>query len=286
VALALPSVLGLRSVLAHQLWSCVMGVGTVVVIGLVGRRLAGPRAGLVAAALAAVYPNVWLWDGMVLSETLGMLTTAVVVLAAYRLWDQGSTGAAAALGVACGLGALTRAESALFLPAIMLPFVLWAGHRGRRRRLELAAVAGVVAAVVVAPWVVFNFTRFNHPPLGTSTNFPQTLLLANCDPVYAGRLLGSRSYDCFPGGPALPGDESDAAGGYRWSWPPGSGGPGASTGRSNNCASTPSSSVGSWGWHRPGSRCSASSRRPRSSAPASFAGGVSRSPPSSRWWRW
>src|SRR5712691_6307922 len=44
VALAASSLVGLRSFLAHQLWSCVMGTATVVVVGLAGREIAGRRA--------------------------------------------------------------------------------------------------------------------------------------------------------------------------------------------------------------------------------------------------
>jgi hypothetical protein len=70
LALALPSRLGLDSVLDHQIWSLILGCLTVATIGFIGRMLAGPRAGLVAAAIAAVYPNLWLFDGELLSETL------------------------------------------------------------------------------------------------------------------------------------------------------------------------------------------------------------------------
>jgi len=198
LVLALVSKLGLRSVLDHQVWSCVIGTGTVALVGVAARQLGGTRVGLIAAGLAAVYPNLWLWDGLVLSETLGLFVTALIVVMAYRLLGRRTIGAAAWFGAACGLGALTRAEAALFLPAILVPLVVAARDLDARRRLQIAAVPALVAVGMVAPWVVFNMTRFHHPPLGTSTEFAQTLVLANCDRTYFGDGLGSRAYNCLP----------------------------------------------------------------------------------------
>ena len=54
-------------------------------IGLVGLRLAGPRVGLVAAAIAAVYPNLWINDSLVMSETLALLLVSLALLVALDL---------------------------------------------------------------------------------------------------------------------------------------------------------------------------------------------------------
>src|SRR4051812_7665938 len=61
--LAVPSAIGLDTPLAHMLWSTLLGTGTIVVVGFLGRRVAGLRCGLLAAAFVAVYPNVWQYDG-------------------------------------------------------------------------------------------------------------------------------------------------------------------------------------------------------------------------------
>src|SRR5829696_7104186 len=57
VALAGMSKIGLDSTDAQRLLGTLTGGVSVLVVGLLGRRLAGPRAGLVAAALGAVYPT-------------------------------------------------------------------------------------------------------------------------------------------------------------------------------------------------------------------------------------
>jgi len=217
VVLALASLLGFRSPLAHQLWSCLIGMAAVGVTGLVGRQVAGPRAGLLAAAIIAVYPNAWILDGLLAAETLSLLAAAAVLLAAYRLWERRSAGAAAALGAACAAAALTRAEALLFLPLVLVPFALAgdpAASGGRRRRLGLAALATVVALVVMAPWTAYNLRRFHRPLLGTSSGFDLALVQGNCDEAYYGKTIGYYSIGCIPTAP-VPGDETDDDAYYR-----------------------------------------------------------------------
>src|SRR5919107_1071890 len=70
VLLAAFTLLGGGGILAQQLLLGLVGAVTVVLVGLLGRRVAGDRAGLLAAALAAVHPLLWLADGALMSESL------------------------------------------------------------------------------------------------------------------------------------------------------------------------------------------------------------------------
>src|SRR4051812_49962289 len=54
--LAVFSAVGARSYEAHELVACAGGAATVGCAGLLGRRGGGPRAGLIAACGAALYP--------------------------------------------------------------------------------------------------------------------------------------------------------------------------------------------------------------------------------------
>ena len=77
----------------------VFGAGVVLLIGLIGRTVAGDRAGLIAAAIAALYPNLWINDGLVMSETLATLAVALAILLAYRFgrsptWRERARGSA------------------------------------------------------------------------------------------------------------------------------------------------------------------------------------------------
>jgi 4-amino-4-deoxy-L-arabinose transferase-like glycosyltransferase len=207
--LAIPSAMGLRTALEHVLWSMLLGTGTIAVTGALGRRVAGVRVGLVAAALAAVYPNIWLHDGALLSETMAIFVATVTLLLAYRAWDQPSMGRIVALGAACGAAMLSRSELVLLLPALLAPVVLLAGGISLRERLTRLAAGTVVALVVVAPWVGYNLSRFSHPVL-LSSQFEATLAGANCRDTYHGPSLGSITSTCVKGlDPTT--DESEAS---------------------------------------------------------------------------
>ncbi|MGH9012337.1 MAG: glycosyltransferase family 39 protein [Acidimicrobiia bacterium] len=186
---------GGTSQLVHMLWSCVLGTGTVIACGLAGREVAGPRCGLVAAVLAAVYPNVWVHDGMLLSETMSLFTTAMVILLAYRFWHRPSGRRVAWLGLWCGLATLSRPELVLTVPLVLAPLVLRSRGVARPRRLRWLTAGGAAAMVALAPWVVFNLTRFDER-VYLSTNSGSTLAAANCDATYHGAQIGSKNYEC------------------------------------------------------------------------------------------
>jgi 4-amino-4-deoxy-L-arabinose transferase-like glycosyltransferase len=158
-----------------------LGIATVAVVGLVGRRLAGPRAGLVAAATAAVYPNLWINDSLVMSESLACLIVAVALLVALGFDRAPGLGRAAALGVLVGLGALTRSEIALY--AVGFAGLAWWRGADHPRRALLPVVVLSAAMLTVMPWTLYNVARFERPVL-LSTNDGGTLIGAYCDSTY------------------------------------------------------------------------------------------------------
>src|SRR5680860_137843 len=180
---------------AQMLWSSVLGTGTVVLIGLAGRRIAGDWCGLLAAGLAAVYPNIWVHDGELLSETMAMFTVALVILAAYRFVDRPNLARALGLGAVCGLSALARPELLLSVGLVFVPVVVFARSVPWRERITALAGGGVVALLVITPWVAFNLSRFEEP-VYLSVNFGATLSAANCDDTYYGPNIGYKNYQC------------------------------------------------------------------------------------------
>src|SRR5207302_10880566 len=102
------------------------GFGTLALIGLTPRRAAGPRTGLIAAAVAAVYPVLVAADGAMMSETLYGLLIAGALYVSLRMVDGWRTPLAAAiLGALIGLAALTRAEGLLLLALLAWPLALY-----------------------------------------------------------------------------------------------------------------------------------------------------------------
>jgi 4-amino-4-deoxy-L-arabinose transferase-like glycosyltransferase len=189
--------LGADSVLAHRIAACVAGAAGVGAIGFVGRRLAGNRAGLFAAGIAAVFPYFWLNDAVVLSESLLTLVTALMLLAAYAFWRNPSTSRAALLGGGMALVALVRAEGVLVFALLALPLAFVVPGLDRRRRLERVGVIALAELVVIGPWVGFNLARFDEP-VYLSTGAGVALAGANCDDVYSGPFIGWWSFACIP----------------------------------------------------------------------------------------
>jgi 4-amino-4-deoxy-L-arabinose transferase-like glycosyltransferase len=178
VVLAGPSLIGLDSPDAQRLAGSVFGAGTIALVGLLGRRLAGDRAGLIAAGIAAIYPTLIAADGALMSETLYGMLTAASLLAAYRLLDAPNAGRAVVLGALVALTALTRGEALLLLPLVLVP--LLRQPAGRRASL----IALVAFLVVLTPWTARNWIVFNRP-VAIATNSGTAVAGANCAVTYA-----------------------------------------------------------------------------------------------------
>jgi 4-amino-4-deoxy-L-arabinose transferase-like glycosyltransferase len=203
--LALPSIVGWKTVVAHRVLSCLMGAALVAGVGLLGRRVAGERVGLVAASIAALYPLLVVLDGSVRSESLYAPLIAFMLLAAYRLADQPSTGRAVVLGALIGAAALTRSE-ALLLGVVLLALAARRLPSGARIRQPVAAA--VIALLLIAPWLIRNWAEFDRPLL--STNAGSLAYGANCHAAYYSGQIGS--WPCYPRLTVAPGrDEADVS---------------------------------------------------------------------------
>jgi len=188
------SLLGSRGFLAHKAMGAIAGLLVVVVIGLLVRRLAGDRAGLLAAGLAALYPNLWIIDGTLWPEGLYTATIGFALLMAYRWRDDPKPATAAALGAACGVAILTRGEALLLLPMLCLPLAFLA-RRQVADWFRHLVIMGVAAGVLLAPWMVRNLVTYDRVVL-VSTNSDEVLYYANCPDAYHGRFIGYWSFAC------------------------------------------------------------------------------------------
>ena len=185
--------LGASSYDWHLVATAVLGAGTVTAIGAVGRRVGGAAVGLIAAAIATVYPSLILLDASLRSESLYVLLIALSVLFAYRVAERPTWRRGAVLGVAIGLAALTRSEAVALVLLLGLPAVWLGAPRGGRLRPALAVAAG--CALLTVPWAARNWIEFDRPT-ALSTNEGGLLAGANCDRAYRGELIGT--WPCFP----------------------------------------------------------------------------------------
>ena len=208
--LSLPARVGLRTYTEQQLFATLVGTGTVVVIGCAGRRLLDARVGLVAAAVAAVYPNFFLYERDLLAETLAIFLVAVALLLVFRFNDRPGPLRAAMLGASCGLLALTHAGQVLLIVLLLVPVLLLAPGTPWRQRVTWLAISVVVAVAVIAPWTAYNTSRFEEPVL-LSHDLGTALVVSNCDAVYSGPDLGHKSEPCYDASAKRIGPDGDAS---------------------------------------------------------------------------
>ncbi len=204
------------SQLAMRFTMVVLGAVTVVLVGLLAREIAGEGVGLLAAGIAAVYPFLWVNDGLIMSETLTALTVVAALLLSYKLVKRPRLLTAAGLGAVCGLATLARAEVVLLAP-LLAAWLLVSRHLGSwRARLTSAATVLVASGLVIAPWFAYDLARFQDTTF-VSTNDGVALLGSNCDFPYHGSLIGGTTLTpgyCLPLNPP-PGDDSVVARAYR-----------------------------------------------------------------------
>jgi len=131
-----------------------LGGAIIWLIASIATSAAGARAGLVAAAIAAIYPPLVFMPAYALSETL---YSAVALTAAWTLDtavrrdrspESRSLGAMFIGGALVGIAILIRPAMVFFLPFAAV--WLW------RRRPILAVICVVTAIACVVPWTIRN----------------------------------------------------------------------------------------------------------------------------------
>lgn len=133
---------------------CLLGGLTVLLLGVIGARLAGRFGGLAAAGLQALDVSALLHTGMVMSESLFAL---LLVLGLWLYLRRSTLLSALVLGAAV----LVRPVGAILLVPFALPMVL------QRRWLLLGAfVAGF--AVLPMAWALRNWSQYRRLTLATA----------------------------------------------------------------------------------------------------------------------
>jgi hypothetical protein len=149
----------------------VVGVTLIVVVFVLTSLVAGPWAGVAAAAGVTIYPPLSVITGDLVSEPLGALTLAVAILALGWAWRAPSAWRFALAGAATGAGILVRAD------LLVLPFVLAAvvaislRRTGGRAALRAAGAYLLAAVLALAPWSVYASSRRGQVTPVTSSSW-------------------------------------------------------------------------------------------------------------------
>lgn len=188
---------GLVSPDALRVVQALAGATTVAFVGLLARRLAGRRAGDVAALCAAVYPILWINDWRMLNESFLALASVLVFFAAFRLWERPNIKTSIILAASIVFAGFCRVESYLLFAVLAVPLVLLCTRRiGLGHRLKLISVMALTAAVLMAPWALYNYSRFANP-VTVSAGSGSAHLNGSCDEAWFGDQLGYLSFTCF-----------------------------------------------------------------------------------------
>jgi tetratricopeptide (TPR) repeat protein len=133
-----------------------------------GRRFVGPRAGAIAGALLAVYPEAIFFDGLIQKSSLDLLLlTSLIALAGICLTKPRWSWLAAA-GVVLGAFMLNRENARVLYPVVAIWLI--AGFRDvpLRRRLGWVAVFTAGAALMLLPVAARNYAVSGEILISTS----------------------------------------------------------------------------------------------------------------------
>ncbi len=137
-----------------------LGMATIVLVYLLGRRIAGAPAGLLAAFGVAVYPPFIHTVGALYSEPLAMATLPAGILAFFWASERGAASGYwvwLVPGLLFGITAMARPEYLAVGAFFALLALLWAWRAGGwRPGVAATAVLIVGMAVPIVPWTVRN----------------------------------------------------------------------------------------------------------------------------------
>ena len=156
-----------------------LSLGIMWVTARLAARFWGQRAALLSALILAIWPTLVIYPTILASE----LPFLFLILLALDIWSRPALRPiprALLAGFLLGFAALVRPQ------ALLLPLVYAAGQvlttgvtlRALVDQIRCVAVAGVVMAVVIAPWTWRNHQLFGEPVL-ISTNGGVTLWMGN-----------------------------------------------------------------------------------------------------------
>jgi len=132
----------------------------------------GRQAGLMAAAIAAVYPFFVYWSGILMTETLA------TVLVTFALWrtqvlseGEARMRDAVAAGLLWGLASLTRTQNLAF-PVALAAWLIWKARLGLRKQVLVFLVLAFLPPML---WAARNWRQFGALTMDTHAGY--TLLI-------------------------------------------------------------------------------------------------------------
>jgi len=193
--LAVFDLIGLDSIDAQRILLSLVSVVAVPLMGVLGRKVAGPAAGLLAAGIAALSPLWFQPSGILMSESLYLVAIPAMLLLALACLERPTVWRFGGLGMSIGLATLIRSEALDFVVLIgVLVLVLVAARW--RVRLASAVALLVGLALVLTPWLVRNEVQMGG--LALSDNIGGTFSGSYCPSALSPKLpdYGTWNFTC------------------------------------------------------------------------------------------
>lgn len=154
---------------------------TIILVGLIGRRLGGAACGIIAAVLMAADPITWLCANRVWLDGPLQATLCAAVLCTLIAAERGGWLRFAVAGACFGFAVLSKFPALLAAPALLVALFI-----GRRRPTPAELIVGTAAAAaLVVPWLAItkaNYGQFlpaAYPTQWLVSHYPYVQMLVN-----------------------------------------------------------------------------------------------------------
>src|SRR6266702_8183101 len=174
-----------------RLFLSLIGSGTCVIVYLFVRDLFGWRLGLIAGVAAAIYPELYIYDGWLYTESLYTFLLFAVCYVLYRIQRNKTEKRGwrswrmwLSCGVLLGLLALTRPNGVIVIGLVIAWAIamIWFKVLARRATLIGVVTAALIACVLIAPRTVRNYL-VSHTFIPVATGDGNVLLGSYNDKV-------------------------------------------------------------------------------------------------------
>ncbi len=146
-------------------------VGALWMTYVLGKRLVGPRAGLVGGFIMACYPYTFYHYTQYYHTFLQSLFLLVVIWCVVKLGETKKLAYAILAGVSIGLLAYVQGTILPATPLIAL-WVIWQLWPNWKRAILAVVLMAAFSAALIAPWTYRNWLVFHHiVPLTTDAGF-------------------------------------------------------------------------------------------------------------------
>ncbi|HVB73157.1 MAG TPA: glycosyltransferase family 39 protein [Ktedonobacteraceae bacterium] len=169
-----------------RLFLCLIGSGTCVLLYLFARDLFGPRFGIIAGVVAAIYPELYIYDGWLYTESLYIFFLFAICYVLFRIQRArtGKIGLWLWCGMLLGLLSLTRPNGIIVIGIVIAWAIVMIWLKVLRRRPAVTGfiAAALLACVLIAPWTVRNYL-VSHSFIPVATGDGTVLLGAYNDQI-------------------------------------------------------------------------------------------------------